>query len=275
MSSSVKLHPNQLAERISGRNYISFSAISTYAACPLRYNFKYLEDLPEEIVSSSLAFGGGIHAAIELWFNEQMIGSPEPNHETLLAAFWDSWQVKNEGATIAFKKGETVNTVGRLADRVLAAFRESELAHPPGRVIGVEEELRGAIVPSAPDLLARVDLLVEADEALVVTDFKTTRSPWKREQAEDQSEQLLLYSELARQLAPEKTVRLEFAVITKSKIPIAARHPVQLNRQRLDRTKLVVARVWRAIETGNFYPAPSPLNCPTCPYRKPCRAWKG
>jgi len=36
-----------------------------------------------------------------------------------------------------------------------------------------------------------------------------------------------------------------------------------------------VERVWRAIESGVFYPAPSTMNCASCGYRAACRAWMG
>ena len=128
---------------------------------------------------------------------------------------------------------------------MLAAFRESELSQPAGTIIGVEEELRGAVVPETPDILARIDLLVETNEALTVIDFKTARSRWSGGQAQDQAEQLLLYSELARQIAPGKELRLEFHVLTKTKNPTAERHPVYVDVQRIERTKSVVQRVSR------------------------------
>lgn len=268
-------HPNTVAERISGRNYVSFSALRTYAGCPLRYFFRYVQGLPEETISASLAFGGGIHSAIELWFNAQMAGEPPPDHETLVSEFWDSWRCRNEEAAIRFGRNEDINTIAELADRLLDAFRQSDLAWPDGRVIGIEEEVRGTIVPGVPDLLARIDLIVETTDALVITDFKTSRSRWSAAQVEDQAEQLLLYSELARQFAPGKELRLEFAVVTKAKNPIAERHQVSIDRNRTTRTRQVVQRVWSAIESGHFYPAPSPLSCPSCPFRDPCRAWTG
>jgi hypothetical protein len=36
-----------------------------------------------------------------------------------------------------------------------------------------------------------------------------------------------------------------------------------------------VERVWWAIESGVFYPAPSAMSCSTCGYRAACRAWAG
>ena len=47
-----------------------------------------------------------------------------------------------------------------------------DLARPEGQIVGIEEELRGELSPDCPDLLARVDLLLAEDDALVVRDFR-------------------------------------------------------------------------------------------------------
>ena len=267
--------PNEVALELTGRNYVSFSAISLYQRCPLAYRFKYLDNLPETVVSSSLVLGGAIHSAIEHHFNALMAGNPAPDLDTLRDVFWQAWRRRGEEATIQLGKGEDVNSISALAERILAEFLRSDLATPRGRILGVEEELHGEIIPGVPDLLARIDLLVESDEILTVTDLKTARSRWSASQAEDAGEQLLLYSELARQLAPHKHLRLEFAVITKAVKPIAERLPVTLDPLRVARTKQVVGHIWRAIQAGHFFPSPSPMNCPSCPFREPCRAWPG
>lgn len=257
------------------RDYISFSAISTYQQCPLKYYFKYVEQLPEETVSASLVLGGAIHSAAEHHFNELMTGNPAPDHDTLLSVFWDAWRERGEEAEIRFGKSEDVNSIAKMADRILSEFRHSDLATPQGKILGVEEQLRGELVPGVPDLLARIDLIVESDDAVTVTDLKTARSRWSQDQAEDAGEQLLLYSELVRRLVPGKELRLEFAVITKSAKPVAERLTVTFDPQRITRTKRVVERVWGAIKSGRFYPAPSPIACGGCPFRVPCRKWAG
>ena len=142
-------------------------------------------------------------------------------------------------------------------------------------VLGIEAELRGQIIDGIPDVLARLDLLVESDGVLMVTDFKTARSAWSDDQAENSAEQLLLYSELVRQRFCSASIRLEFVVVTKSKKVAIASHAVTLDSARVARTKQIVQRVWRAIEAGHFSPNPSPMNCSTCPYREPCRRWTG
>jgi CRISPR/Cas system-associated exonuclease Cas4 (RecB family) len=158
---------------------------------------------------------------------------------------------------------------------MLAAFRAHEIAQPGGTILAVEETLRGAVIPGLPDMLGKVDLIVETEEALVVRDWKTSRSRWSNEQVEEAAEQLLLYSELARDFAPGKTIRIEFAVLTKTKQVSIERYSSLLDPQRVARTKRVIERVWRAIAAEHFYPAPAPMSCSSCPFREPCQQWRG
>jgi len=274
MSSILFDSPNTVAERLTGRDYISWSAISTYRSCPLRYFFRYCERLPEECVSASLVFGGAIHAAVQYWFEQLMAGHVEPDLDTQLDVYRDAWR-ERETAEVLFSKGDNANTLGALAERMLAAFRASQFARPAGMILGVEEQLRSPIIPGCPDVLARVDLIVDEGDALLVTDLKTARCRWTQHQAEDAAEQLLLYGELVNGMIRGRPVRLEFAVITKTKDPAVDRRVVVVDQRRIDQTRQTVGRVWRAIEGQHFYPSPSPSQCPTCEFREACRKWSG
>ncbi|HEX4143085.1 MAG TPA: PD-(D/E)XK nuclease family protein [Pirellulales bacterium] len=262
------------ATKPSSRDYLSYSAVSTYQACPLRYKFRYLDGLPEAMVSASLVFGSSIHRAAEHHYRELLAGCEPPTLDALLGEFNAAWQ-SYDLATIRFGRGKGREELANLAQRMLAAFQASDLARPGGAILGVEEELRGQIVPGCPDLLGRIDLIVETDRELVITDLKTARSRWSRGQVEESAGQLMLYHELARGLAPRKTLRLRFAVLTKTKQPTLDVHEVASDRRQIDRMKRIVERVWRAISNRHFYPAPSAANCGGCPFRAPCRAWRG
>lgn len=256
------------------RDYLSYSAVTTYQGCPLRYYFRYVAGLPEQTISSSLVFGSAVHRAVEHHFNELLAGNEPPTSEALLGEYDRHW-LEADPDTVRFGKGENLERLGELARRMLGAFQTSSLAIPNGRIIGVEEELREPLLSGCPDVLGRIDLLVETVDELIVTDLKTSRSRWSRSQADDSAGQLLLYHELVRDFAPGKRLRLQFAVITKSKQPAIDLHEVPLDRKRIDRTKRVMERVWRAIEAKNFYPSPSPMNCGSCAFRRPCRDWRG
>ncbi len=67
------------------RDYISYSALSTYRMCPLRYRFKYVVGLPEATVSASLALGAAIHSAVEFHFRQLLEGNEPPSLDELMA----------------------------------------------------------------------------------------------------------------------------------------------------------------------------------------------
>lgn len=269
---ATKRVPLRLERPTMSRDYLSFSSISLFQSCPLRWNFRYMLGLPEERVAASLVFGSCLHRAVQHHFEQHLAGQSIPDLDTLLDVYQDHWESYDQQA-IRFGKYDNRDTYGRLADRMLRAFLESQFANPYGVVIAVEEELRGPIVPGCPDLLGRLDLIVETSDALVVSDFKTSRNAWGYGKVEASAPQLLLYGELVKDLAGDKPVRLQFAVITKAKAPSLTLHAVAFNRHSVERTKRIIQRVWRAIESRHYYPNPSPMQCPTCPYRDPCRAW--
>jgi CRISPR/Cas system-associated exonuclease Cas4 (RecB family) len=266
--------PSELANTLIGRDYLSFSAISTFQSCPLKFYFKYSLGLPEETISAGLVFGSAVHSALEHHFRELLEGSPAPKLAELLDVYHSEWRERDLG-NVLFGDGDEPRDFDSLAERMLRAFQESDAACPGGEIIGIEESLRGELFPGCPDLLARVDLLVDTGTTLVLTDFKTSRGRWNRDHVQESAGQLLLYHELASDLAGGRPIKLEFTVVTKTKNPAVESHPVPVSEQQIERTKRIVERVWQAIRSGHFYPNPSPMQCPTCPYRGPCRAWKG
>ncbi len=265
---------NEVAKKLTGRDYISWSALSTFRTCPLKYKFRYIDGLPEESVSSALVFGTGIHTAVEQHFQAILSGEEQPDIDRLMFAYRSAW-LPHDPDAIQFGSTETRASLDALAAKMLTAFFASPAATVRGRVLGVEEEIRGELVEGVPDLYGRVDLLTEDSDSLVVTDIKTSRGKWSWEQVEDSGEQLLLYSHLASEIAPGKKVATRFLVLTKTKEPVVEEHVREVEPAAVKRTLAGVERVWRAIESGVFYSAPSTMNCASCGYRAACRAWAG
>ncbi len=274
MSLVLDEHPNEVAKKLIGRDYISFSSISAYQSCPLKFHYRYVLGIPEKTVSSSLVFGSAIHQCAELHFRELMAGNPAPDLDALLYEYQSAW-LGRDLDNIRFGKGEDLSTLSALAERVLVAFMESPLATPEGNIVGVEEELKGPVAEDCPDLLGFVDLMVDAGDALEVIDLKTSRSRWTQNQADNSGEQLLLYSVLAQELMPGKPVRLKFLVVTKTKVPVVEAFSVTCAPDRIKRTKRVLQRTWQAIKTVKPYPAPSMMTCGGCAFREQCRQWCG
>jgi putative RecB family exonuclease len=189
-------------------------------------------------------------------------------------AYRSAW-LPHDPDVIQFGSTETRASLDAMASKMLTAFLASTAASVQGRVLGVEEEIRGMLVEGVPDLYGRVDLLTEDSDTLVITDIKTSRSRWSPEQVEDSGEQLLLYSHLASEISPGKKVQTRFLVLTKAKEPVIEEHVSEVEPAAVKRTLAGVERVWRAISAENFYPAPSTVGCASCGYRAACRAWAG
>ena len=134
------------------------------------------------------------------------------------------------------------------SQKMFATFQASHFANPNGTIVAVEESMRAEFVTGVPDVLARVDLAVQSGDELVLTDFKTSRSRWSADQAQSQAEQLIMYANLAGRVLDGKQIKLQFAVVTKSKTPVLEVHEVEFDATRLDRTKAIFSRVWDAIK---------------------------
>ena len=78
-----------------------------------------------------------------------------------------------------------------------------------------------------------------------------SRSRWSTGKVDCSADQLLIYHELAKPLAGGKSLRLEFAVLTKTQQPAVELYDIAPAPQRLDRMRRAVARIWRALEAGH------------------------
>lgn len=267
---SIATSLDHRAMQLTGRDYISHSALATYRQCPLKYRFRYIDQLQEQTVAANLLFGAAIHNALELFFTSQMAGDAMPEVDRLIEAFvayWSSQSTKR----VVYRRGEDRAYHVGVARRMLRALRNSSHAKTQGKIVGVEAELRAAILEGCPTLLARLDLLVETDDALIVTDVKTSRGRWNAGQAEKCGDQLRLYGALVQERFPEKPVKLQYLVITKSKSPSIDVHPVQFNSARIEQTKHQARKTWERIDAEYFNPTPSEHNCANCPFEEPCR----
>lgn len=271
--------PGERARSLVGRDYLSYSAVSTYQKCPLKFHFQYVADLEPEFVSSSLVFGSAIHAAIEHHFRKLFEGANAPAREDLVAEYERAWAAE-QNVPIRFGQGETENSLRDLAGRMLEVFWASALSKldTSAELLAVEEEFRGAIVPGCPDILGRVDLITRDCSALRITDFKTSRAAWGDAKIQESAPQQLLYVELLRPVARSlgiDHIEMEWIVLTKAKSPRIDRHTTIPDPGAITRTKATVRQVWQAIQAGHFFPCPSTINCPGCPFQAACRVWEG
>jgi CRISPR/Cas system-associated exonuclease Cas4 (RecB family) len=108
-----------------------------------------------------------------------------------------------------------------------------------------------------------------------VTDFKTTRSMWSRDTAQEHAEQLHLYAEAGKPIAEDLglRVKLRFVILTKAKFPKVEALEIKIDPERVKRSRLIVRHVFQAMQSGLVFPSPSAMNCSGCPFKNRCGRW--
>lgn len=253
------------------RPHWSYSSISQYLACPLRYHFQRILCLPQPTVGSSLVFGSAVHAGLARYHHDLQIGR-RPSRETIQRALIGSWE-QRDGITIAFKEGETRDDLIAQGMALVDLYLEQPA---PERIIAVEQEIISPVHDSTGEyletpLVAVADLIVDTDSGLLVREFKTSARAYGDTEVSS-SLQPTCYVNAVQEVFGEPTT-VEYTVLIRTKTPKIQRLPAERADEDLGRLGDIVKNVERAVQAGIFYPVESAMNCSTCPYRAPCREW--
>ena len=171
----------------------SHSSLSTYAACPRRYAFRYVERLPGEVPRWWFTFGSAVHRAFEAfdkaWIRARREGMPAPGYAVLARSF-------GEAVDAAGCEPEEAARYRARSGPVLLAYLERAVtsdAEPIGAELGF-----GLDVPVAGDetpvrfvgYIDRIDR--RPDGAVEVIDHKTGKP--RSQDDVDRDRQLTAYA---------------------------------------------------------------------------------
>jgi RecB family exonuclease len=254
-------------------DHLSWSSLQSFKACPRRFFYRYVERAPEESRAATLAFGSAIHRAIELVQEARITGQALPKIDELMADYESGWSESAEAGTpVSFAAGEDAQTLREKARQILETYLGHAQAET-GEVIGIEHEARVRIVPNAPPLLTRIDLIERIGDELVLTDFKTGRAIWNPMKTAESLPQLILYGQAVQPIARALGVRrivTRFVVLTKSKTPkiqVLTPRPTEGDVAKL---KDFVGDTWASISSGGGFPRCESWQCKQCPFAKRC-----
>lgn len=252
------------------RDHLSVSQINLYLACPLKYRFVYVDEIPRPFKSSGLTFGSAIHSTIE-WLHKERIAGKSPNFDDLHRIFcadWEALKIDN----IQFKDGESEDEIITKGNEVLKLYFESipdippKAAELPFRVplINIEtEEQLDLPLEGVIDLIEEDDTVVELKTSSRSIDPQTL----------SQHLQLTAYS-YAYLYIYKKKPNLRLDNLIKSKT--ARIETFQVKRDKEDYVRLfhIAKEVLKGIKFGYFCPNHSWM-CNDCEYFEDCQKWEG
>ena len=248
---------------------LSPSKVSSFKDCALAFRLSAIDKLPEP-PSPAATKGTLVHRALQLLFWDE-----DPGHRTIEAALEKLETAKAELAT------DPEFTELALTDEEVEAFhaeaetlvrRYFELEDPNAvRVLGVELRLEARV----GGLLLRgiIDRLeLDDDGELVITDYKTGRSPGVNFELSRMAG-VHFYAFLCEQVLGRRPARIQLLHLAEP-VAISLVPSEQSIRGLRNRTAAVWAAVERACATEDFRPKVGKL-CDWCGYKAYCPAFGG
>lgn len=252
------------------RRVFSLSQVQAYLACPLKYRFQYLDNLPKPWRPAALAFGSSIHAAVE-FFHRLRFDGQKVELADVLRIFEADWYAQNLD-TLVFSEWESSDALLQKAKAMLTVYVEAQSGTQP---IAIEQpfelELADPETGECLDVHLRgiIDLVEEGD---VLVDLKTAGrsiSDGDLERHLQLSTYALVYF-LRRGVIP----KLRLDMLLKTTRPKLERRETTRSVEDLGWTARLIQGVARSIETEHFFPNPS-WRCSECEYFAHCQAWRG
>jgi CRISPR/Cas system-associated exonuclease Cas4 (RecB family) len=276
MSTAVLSEPAPPCSVAVPLDHLSWSGIKSYATCPRKFAFRYIDQVPEEFKPSSLAFGSAFHTAVERVQEARLQGLSVPPLDEILNAFDTAWSNETLGTDVQFCKEEDAQSLRELAQRMLAVYSEYaalETTLPePAQIISIEHSNRFHLLADVPPIESRIDLLELQGTDLIVSDLKSSRSRWNETKVQEAVPQLVLYAmgllPLMRELGATRIVT-KFVVVSKAKKPVVQVLQPQASQDDVVRLKQTITETWSAIQTGLFVKRES-WACAQCPYKYRC-----
>jgi putative RecB family exonuclease len=247
--------------------HLSYSQISTYLICPLRYKLNYVDLIPPAFTSAALAFGSAIHEAVGAYYQSRLEGDLL-RPDQMLDIYRDTW--RGAGKVRCFN-GDNEDSLLHKAAAMLDVFHAQ--VDPHVTILGVEEFFEVQLAKEVPPLHGYIDLIEESpDGRVTVADLKTA-SKKLADSSVHSNLQLTAYSMGAAALGfdPDQlTLRLD--VLTKTKSPELTRYETNRTQEDRDRFVKLVRQVWHAIEHHAFFPRQD-WSCVQCAWAEHCREW--
>lgn len=234
---------------------LSYGRISTYLACPLKYKFQFIDQVPQK-TSAQLAFGSVLHKTLEEFHkNCNLKTAAEDDLLYFLDKNWNS-----EGYSSPEEEDEFHSKAVKILKKYFADNKGLEI-----RIKYLEKAVEDKI--GGFEMKGRFDRVDQrADGKLDVIDYKTGKTLDERQLKRELQAKLYYY--FARRLWGKKFGNLIFYYLESGR-----KVDVKFTVDELMQMVQTVRETGQAISRKEFEPSPSAL-CAWCDYMSSCPAWK-
>ena len=254
----------------------SYSRLTTFTQCPLKYRFKYLDEIPTQREGIEAFVGNRVHDALEKLYVDLRAGKLNRFDELkdFYASEWDEgWHQHVYDA----RNREYVARTGETADQFFAYglecidnfYRENN-PFKQSRTVALEERFKFNLDPGGPRRFqVKIDRLASRpDGAYEIHDYKTSRS--RRSPGISELRQLSLYQVGVQCMYPEAT-RVELVFYFLCSGEVFRRHQTHTDLVQIVQD---THQVIDDIESEEEFPADVTKGlCNWCEFQEICPEW--
>ena len=247
----------------------SYSKITCFEQCPLRFKFQYIDKIKTEIEQTIEAFLGGIvHEVLEKLYTDLKFQKVMKINE-VLDFYSDLWQKNLNDAIVIVKKGYDKENYRKMGEKFLTDYYNHYKPFDKGKVLGLETT-EFIDLDDKYKFHVRIDRLNEAEDgAYEIHDYKT--GGYLPEQVKfEEDRQLALYSLwVLKKFGDVKRIKLIWHYLAFDKEIVSERTQDQLMKLRRETIKAI-----NKIESAKDFPSVVTKLCDWCNFRPICPHFK-
>jgi len=245
-------------------NHISYSQITSFMACPLRYRFGWIDKLRAPI-GIKMVKGKSVHRSYESNFKFKK----DTQIDMKIGDLKDIYSTEFERTL----KDEEVEDRGKAGEEKDEGIQAVELYYPVANTIIPDLVEASFEIDFQPKIHGRIDL---ATTSGVIRDYKVSRI-LKTPEDLKYDLQYLIYSVGYFSIAKKRPSNFIFDYIRILKKKSEVR-PVEIGvpgKADIDVVTKIINKIVSQMEysykTGNYFPNYSPMNCSWCGFKDKCR----
>ncbi|HHF56052.1 MAG TPA: PD-(D/E)XK nuclease family protein [Thermoplasmatales archaeon] len=244
----------------------SYSAISSFESCPLKFKLAYIDRIKPPRRSIEMFLGSRVHEALEKLYRDKLFGKLL-SLEELLEFYNERWRREMSDAIFVAKEYDAEN-YRIMGQRYLVDYYNTYKPFDEGRTIALEKKVFFPLNDKYW-ISGIIDRITEVDGVYEVHDYKTSLYlPTKKEIEEDC--QLALYAIALDHLYDVKDIELVWHFLAFNK-EIRLRKPSYEDAR--EEVIKRIEEIEEARKRNDFPPRESSL-CPYCSYRPLCPLFK-
>jgi DNA helicase II / ATP-dependent DNA helicase PcrA len=233
-------------------SFLSYTQISSYKTCPLKYKFAYVLNIPTP-PNHALSFGSTIHDTLRD-FHSKMAFDPNASLDELLRIYTRNWQ------PLGYLNGQHREEYFENGKRLLQDYYSKNW---PPRIKPLHIEKSFNLWIDGIKFYGRIDRIDPLDDGSVeIIDYKTGGT--KSQKEVDSDDQVAFYA-----LGTKQALKLNPSKLTMYYVESGQRITTTRTEKELEEKKEEVKEAVQKIKAGDF-PSQPGMHCTWCDYKDIC-----